>query len=109
MKEDAGPVPDGIYKIDETTRHLGAPAPCDVQHVNQRCVAEGWTNWAGELPTPETVTLYDLSKYVIMPATNVHQCSYVELVTGVGEDERALSRRARADGAHQSVQRREHR
>ena len=31
MKEDGGPVPDGIYKIDETTRHLGAPAPCDVR------------------------------------------------------------------------------
>jgi hypothetical protein len=56
------------------------------EHVQRRCVAEGRTNWAGELLTPETVTLYDLNKYVIMPATKAHQCSYVELVTGVGEE-----------------------
>jgi hypothetical protein len=56
------------------------------ERVKRRCVAEGWTNWAGELLTPETVTLYDLNKYVIMPATKAHQCSYVELVTGPGED-----------------------
>ncbi len=56
------------------------------EHVQQRCVAEGWTNWAGELLTAETVTLYDLNKHVIMPATEAHQCSYVELVTGAGEE-----------------------
>ncbi len=54
--------------------------------VKRRCVAEGWTIWAGELPTPETVTLYDLNRYVIMPATEAHRCSYVELVTGAGEE-----------------------
>ena len=82
------PGPDGICKIDETAargisvRQLLAM----YELVKQRCVAEGWTNWAGELLTPETVTLYDLNKYVIMPATEAHQCSYVELVTGAGEE-----------------------
>ena len=88
MKDDGGPVPDGICKIGETAargisvRQLLAM----YEHVKRRCVAEGWTNWAGELLTPETVTLYDLNKYVIMPATKAHQCSYVELVTGAGEE-----------------------
>jgi hypothetical protein len=88
MKEDGGPVPDGICKIDETAargisvRQLLAM----YELVKRRCVAEGWTNWAGELLTPETVTLYDLNKHVIMPATKAHQCSYVELVTGAGEE-----------------------
>jgi hypothetical protein len=88
MKADGGPVPGGICKIDETAargisvRQLLAM----YELVKRRCVAEGWTNWAGELLTPETVTLYDLNKYVIMPATKAHQCSYVELVTGAGEE-----------------------
>jgi hypothetical protein len=88
MKEDGGPVPTGICKIDETAargisvRQLLAM----YELVKRRCVAEGWTNWAGELLTPETVTLYDLNKYVIMPATEAHRCSYVELVTGAGEE-----------------------
>ena len=88
MKEDGGPMPDGICKIDETAeRGISVRqllAVCEL--VKRRCVAEGWTNWAGELLTPETVTLYDLNKYVIMPATKAHQCSYVELVTGAGEE-----------------------
>ena len=88
MKEDGGPVPDGICKIDETAaRGISVRQLLAVyEHVKRRCVAEGWTNWAGELLTPETVTLYDLNKYVIMPATEAHQCSYVELVTGAGEE-----------------------
>ncbi len=88
MKEDGGPEPDGICKIDETAARGISVRQLLVlyEHVKQRCVAEGWTNWAGELLTPETVTLYDLKKYVIMPATEAHQCSYVELVTGAGEE-----------------------
>jgi hypothetical protein len=66
--------------------------------VKRRCAVEGWTgshlqpdgtykyDGKGTLLTPETVTLYDLNKYVIMPATEAHQCSYVELVTGAGEE-----------------------
>jgi hypothetical protein len=88
MKEDSGPVPDGICKIDETAARGISVRQLLVmyEHVKKRCVAEGWTNWAGELLTPETVTLYDLNKHVIMPATKAHQCSYVELLTGVGEE-----------------------
>ena len=88
LKQDGGPVPDGICRIDETAargisvRQLLAM----YEVVKRRCVAEGWTNWTGEPLTPETVTLYDLNKYVIMPATEAHQCSYVELVTGAGEE-----------------------
>jgi hypothetical protein len=88
MKEDGGPVPDGICKIDETAERGISVRQLLVIYelVKQRCVVEGWTNWAGELLTPETVTLYDLNKYVIMPATKAHRCSYVELVTVVGEE-----------------------
>jgi hypothetical protein len=88
MKEDGGPVPDGICKIDETAARGISVRQLLVMYelVKRRCVAEGWTNWAGELLMPETVTLYDLNKYVIMPATEAHQCSYVELVTGTGEE-----------------------
>jgi hypothetical protein len=88
MKEDGGPVPAGICKIDETAARGISVRQLLVVHelVKRRCVAEGWTNWAGELLKPETVTLYDLNKYVIMPATEAHQCSYVELVTGAGEE-----------------------
>jgi hypothetical protein len=88
IKEDGGPVPDGICKIDETAARGISVRQLLVLYelVKRRCVVEGWTNWAGELLTPETVTLYDLNKYVIMPATKAHQCSYVELVTGAGEE-----------------------
>jgi hypothetical protein len=87
-KDDGGPVPDGICKIDETAaRGISVRQLLAMYELVKRlCVAEGWTNWAGELLRPETVTLYDLNKYVIMPATEAHQCSYVELVTGAGEE-----------------------
>ena len=88
MHENGGSVPDGICEIVETAaRGISVRQLLVVyEHVKRRCVTEGWTNWAGELLTLETVTLYDLNKYVIMPATKAHQCSYVELVTGVGEE-----------------------
>jgi hypothetical protein len=88
MKEDGGPLSNGICKIDETAQRGISVRQLLVMYelVLQRCVAEGWTNLAGELLTPETVTLYDINKYVIMPATEAHQCSYVELVTGAGEE-----------------------
>ncbi len=101
MKEDGGPVPDGICKIDETAargisvRQLLAM----YELVKRRCKVDGWTgsrlqpddtykyDGKGTPLTPETVTLYDLNEYVIMPATKAHQCSYVELVTGAGEED----------------------
>jgi hypothetical protein len=88
MKENGGPVPDRICKINETAARGISVRQLLVMYelVKKRCVAEGWANWAGELLAPETVTLYDLNKHVIMPATKAHQCSYVELVTGVGEE-----------------------
>jgi hypothetical protein len=88
MKKDGGPLPGGICKIDETAaRGISVRQLLAVYElVKPRCAAEGWTNYAGELLKPETVTLYDLNKYVIKPATEAHQCSYVELVTGAGEE-----------------------
>jgi hypothetical protein len=88
MKEGGGPVPDGICKIDETAERGISVRQLLAMYelVKRRCVAKGWTNWAGELLTPETVTLYDLNKYVVMPATKARRCSYVELVTGAGEE-----------------------
>jgi hypothetical protein len=89
MKEDGGPMPDGICKIDETAARGISVRQLLVMYelVKHRCVAESWTDWDGEtLLTPETVTLYHLNKYVIMPATEAHQCSYVELVTGASEE-----------------------
>ncbi len=58
MKEDGGPVRDGICKIDETAARGISVRQLRLmyEHVKRRCVAEGWTNWAGELVTPETVT-----------------------------------------------------
>ena len=38
-------------------------------NIMKRCVAEGWTNFKGELLSPEDVTLYDADKYVICPFT----------------------------------------
>ena len=49
-------------------------------HIERRCVVEKWTNVKGELLTPETVTLYDATRYVIKPATAARRCSFVELV-----------------------------
>ena len=75
MKEDGGPVLldgpmllDGICKIDETAERGISVRQLLAMYelVKRRCVAEGWTNWAGELLTPETVTLYDLNKYAII-------------------------------------------
>jgi hypothetical protein len=94
-------VPDGICKIDETAaRGISVRQLLVVyEFVKRRCVAEGWTSshlqpdgtykydGDGELLTPETVTLYDLKNYVIMPATEAcrHECKFVEN----GEETRA--------------------
>ena len=49
-------------------------------HVVIRCKQEKWTNFRGELLSPETVTLYDINKYVIRPFTEGTQKSYVEMI-----------------------------
>ena len=60
-------------------------------HVKKCCVKEGWTSTnpgkRNERLTPETVTLYDLNAFVIMPATLEKRTSYVELVVEAGECE----------------------
>jgi hypothetical protein len=86
VNESSSPLPDGICKIDETAERGISLRQLLVtyEYVKLHCVAEGWTSWDDKPLTPETVTLYDLCKYVIKPSTEAHKCSYVELVTGVG-------------------------
>jgi hypothetical protein len=89
MKEPSGPLSDGIRSIAETEmrgitlRQLLAAW----EHVQQHCVAEGWTSTADHKTrlTPKTVTLYDMCHYVIKPATRRRECSFVEFVTPLGE------------------------
>ncbi len=50
------------------------------------CKSEGWTSTYNGTPlTPETVSLHDLTYYVIKPATETSQCSFVEFITSLGE------------------------
>jgi hypothetical protein len=100
LKDRTGPLPDGICKIDETAERGISLRQLLVtyEHVKLRCVAEGWTgshkqpddtyayDGKGTKLRPETVTLYDLCEYVIKPSTKTHKCSFVELVTGVGNE-----------------------
>ena len=60
-----------------------------LEQVVKRCAAEEWIGrrqdpssgtWRYTPLTAETVNLYDLASYVIVPATAPRQCSYVELV-----------------------------
>ena len=50
------------------------------RHLSRRCGYEKWRNFHKQLLTPKTVTLYDLTRYVIRPCTFKRQCAYVELV-----------------------------
>ncbi len=47
-------------------------------NVIARCEKEGWVDHKGEPLTPETVTLYDINKYVVLPFTKDTQASFVE-------------------------------
>jgi len=38
-------------------------------NIVRRCTPEKWTNNQGEILTPDTVTLYDIDKYIIRPFT----------------------------------------
>lgn len=53
-------------------------------HVVSRCEAEGWMDVNGQLLLAEDVTMYDLVRYVLKPATRSvvgkSSCSYVEFV-----------------------------
>ena len=56
-----------------TIRQLLAVVP----NIKRRCVPEGWENRQGELLTPETVTLYDVAKYIIHSYTKDKMESFV--------------------------------
>jgi len=54
-----------------------------LRHVSRRCQKEGWTSTNPHNPqglTVDAINLYDLTYWVVRPATKTRQCSYVELV-----------------------------
>jgi len=52
------------------------------KHVHERCLLEGWMDIHGELIEPNTISMYELMRYVIKPCTllrgGADSCSYVE-------------------------------
>jgi len=50
-------------------------------HIEMRCDREGWAGVDGRRLGPDEVTLYDVVRYVIKPATQTHgRCAYVERI-----------------------------
>lgn len=49
-------------------------------HIEEACERDQWVNMKGELLRPRDVVLYDACRYVIKPATEAWQCSYVQFV-----------------------------
>lgn len=49
-------------------------------HVEMRCGREAWLGVDGRRLTADTVTLYDVTRYVIKPATQQAQCSFIERI-----------------------------
>jgi len=46
--------------------------------ITRRCEAEEWRDFNGTLLTPDSVTLYDVNRYIIKPFTIETQISFVE-------------------------------
>lgn len=53
-------------------------------NIKRRCVKEKWKNFKGELLTPETVSLYDVNKYIILPYTVQSGQSIVNTLPSTG-------------------------
>ena len=69
--------------IEETERRaITVPQLKGVRtHIERRCESEGWVNSLDQAKLmPKTVNLYVANDHVIMPATSVRKCAYVELV-----------------------------
>jgi len=69
---DITPMPVELRGI--TLRQLRAI----IANMKRRCVKEKWTDWNGNLLTPDKVTLYDVNKYIIKPYTEKSEASFVE-------------------------------
>ena len=68
-------IPDTALRameLDQLERIIG--------HMRRRLESEVWFGWGGVELKPETVTLYDMCAYVILPATLPAKCSLVELM-----------------------------
>ena len=59
------------------------------EEVVLRCVKEAWTNFKGDLLTPDKVTLYDIKEKIIKSRTAEMQCSYVELIATKAQKKKA--------------------
>jgi len=67
------PSPPPVEERGITLRQLRAV----MTNIIKRCVTEKWTNFKGELLSPNDVTLYDADKYVIRPFTVISKNSFV--------------------------------
>ena len=48
--------------------------------IEARCLVEAWTDFNGQLLTPEHCNLYDIKDRIIMKRTYRKKCSYIELI-----------------------------
>jgi hypothetical protein len=83
VNQGTADLPDSVCQILKTELRGISPRQLLAlyEHVKRRCVAEGWKRQRdGTTLTPETVTLYDLNTYVIMPSTEArrHECQFDE-------------------------------
>ncbi len=78
-------------KIPNNRRANHTPMPVELRGITlrqlhainanivARCETEGWVStFDGKPLTPETVTLYDVNKYIVLPFTEESQASFVE-------------------------------
>ena len=55
-------------------------------NIIARCEKEGWVSTLNSKPlTPDTVTLYDVNKYIVLPFTKDSQASFVETLPSTAE------------------------
>lgn len=57
-------------------------------NIQRRCVQEKWIGRDGNLLTPDKVTLYDVSKYIIIPYTETSKASFVETLPSTAGTQR---------------------
>ena len=57
-------------------------------NVRRRCVVEGWIKYKNEPLTAETVTLYDVAKYIILPHTVKIRQPFVRVLPSTDGDQR---------------------
>ena len=80
--------PTRIDKVEERAITL-KQLQLVIRHIDRRFALEGWHNPEdGSLLRLATLTLYDVSAYIIRPATMPHRCSFVEFLSVSGAPQR---------------------